>query len=145
MEPFDPAMSTGKILPILTITATYTSSQSTHEILAHFTHYSKSKKTNESRRRIQIMKKTFGTMIVTAMVVLFTATFSFAEFATAGAGNFPYFQLGALIIGGLIIISLKHKFAKIYTNEAVGAFALYTVLIALFTNPVIDAVKTLVS
>jgi len=91
------------------------------------------------------MKKTFGTMVVAAMVVLFTATFSFAEFAAAGAGNFPYFQLGSLIIGGLIIISLKHKFAKIYTNEAVGAFALYTVLIALFTNPVIDAVKNLVS
>ena len=91
------------------------------------------------------MKKTFGTMIVTAMVVLFTATFSFAEFAAAGAANFPYFQLGALIVGGMIIISLKHKFARMYTNEAVGAFALYTVLIALFTNPVIDAVKNLIS
>jgi len=74
-----------------------------------------------------------------------TATFSFAEFAAAGAGNFPYFQLGALIVGGLIIISMKHKYEKMYTNEAVGAFALYTVLMALFTNPVIDAVKTLVS
>jgi hypothetical protein len=91
------------------------------------------------------MKKTFGTTVVAAMVVLFTATFSFAEFAAAGAANFPYFQLGALIIGGMVIISLKHKFARMYTNEAVGAFALYTVLIALFTNPVIDAVKTLVS
>jgi hypothetical protein len=91
------------------------------------------------------MKKTFGTMVVAATVVLFTATFSFAEFAAAGAANFPYFQLGALVIGGMIIISLKHKFARMYTNEAVGAFALYTVLIALFTNPVIDAVKNLIS
>ncbi len=91
------------------------------------------------------MKKTIGTMAVTAAVVLMTATFSFAEFAAAGAGNFPYFQLGALIGGGLIIISMKHKYEKMYTNEAVGAFALYTVLMALFTNPVIDAVKTLVS
>jgi len=91
------------------------------------------------------MKKTVGTTMVAAMVVLFTATFSFAEFAAAGAGNFPYFQLGALIVGGMVIISLKHKFARMYTNEAVGAFALYTVLIALFTNPVIDAVKVLVS
>ena len=91
------------------------------------------------------MKKTIGTTIVAAMVVLFTATFSFAEFAAAGAGNFPYFQLGALVIGGMVIISLKHKFSRMYANEAVGAFALYTVLIALFTNPVIDAVKMLVS
>jgi hypothetical protein len=90
------------------------------------------------------MKKTFGTTMVAAMVVLMTATFSFAEFAAAGVANFPYFQLGCLVIGGMVIISLKHKFAKMYTNEAVGAFALYTVLIALFTNPVIDAVKTIV-
>ena len=91
------------------------------------------------------MKKTAGTFIVAAMVVLFTASFSFAEFAAAGAANFPYFQLGALVIGGMVIISLKHKFERMYANEAIGAFALYTVLIALFTNPVIDAVKTLVS
>jgi hypothetical protein len=48
-------------------------------------------------------------------------------------------------VGGLIIISLKSKFEKMYTSEMVGAFALYTVLIALFTNPVIDAVKAMVS
>lgn len=91
------------------------------------------------------MKKTFGTIIVSVAVVLLTATFSFAEYTAAGASEFPYFQLGSLIVGGLIIISLKSKFQKMYTGEAVGAFALYTVFIALFTNPVIDAVKTLVS
>jgi hypothetical protein len=91
------------------------------------------------------MKKTLGTMIVAVVVVLLTATFSFAEYAATGAGSFPYFQLGALIVGGLVIISLKHKFSKMYTSETVGAFALYTVLIALFTSPVIEAVKTLVS
>jgi hypothetical protein len=91
------------------------------------------------------MKKTLGTMIVSMVVVLLSATFSFAEYAVTGMGNFPYFQLGCLIIGGMIIISLKHKYAKIYTNEAVGAFALYTVLIALFTNPVVDALKNMVS
>jgi FtsH-binding integral membrane protein len=92
----------------------------------------------------QIMKKTLATMAVAATVVLLTATFSFAEYAAAGVGNFPYFQLGCLIVGGLIIISLKSKFEKMYTSETVGAFALYTVLIALFTNPVIDAVKNMV-
>ena len=90
------------------------------------------------------MKKTFATMAVAATVVLLTATFSFAEYAAAGVGNFPYFQLGCLIVGGLIIISLKSKFEKMYTSEMVGAFALYTVLIALFTNPVIDVVKNMV-
>jgi hypothetical protein len=91
------------------------------------------------------MKKTLGTMMVAAAVVLLTATFSFAEYAAAGAANFPYFQLGCLIIGGLILVSLKRKYEKLYTAEVVGAFALYTVLMALFTNPVIDMVKNLVS
>lgn len=91
------------------------------------------------------MKKTFGTILVAAVVVLLTATFSFAEYAATSAGNFPYFQLGALIVGGLIIISLKHKYSQMYASETAGAFALYTVLIALFTSPVIEAVKNLVS
>lgn len=90
------------------------------------------------------MKKTIGTMMVAVLVVLLTATFSFAGYALAGPGNFPYFQLGCLIVGGLIIISLKHKYEKMYAGETVGAFALYAVLIALFTNPVIDAIKNMV-
>ena len=91
------------------------------------------------------MKKTLGTMMVTAAVVLLTATFGFAEYTATGATNFPYFQLGCLIIGGLIMVSLKKRFEKLYTAEVVGAFALYTILMALFTNPVIEAVKSIVS
>jgi membrane-bound ClpP family serine protease len=91
------------------------------------------------------MKKTLGTMMVTVAVVLLTATFSFAEYTAAGTGNFPYFQLGCLIIGGLILVSLKRKYERMYTAEVVGAFALYTILMALFTNPVIEAVKNIVS
>ncbi len=87
------------------------------------------------------MKKTLGTLAVAAAVVLMTATFGFAEFAAGGADEFPYFQLGGLIIGGLIITSLKMKYEKMYAGEAVGAFAIYTVLIALFTNPVINLIK----
>jgi FtsH-binding integral membrane protein len=91
------------------------------------------------------MKKTLGTMMVAATVILLTATFSFAEFAAAGTTNFPYFQLGCLIIGGLIMVSLKRKYDKMYVGEVVTIFALYTILMALFTNPVIETVKTLVS
>lgn len=91
------------------------------------------------------MKKHLASVTVAIAVVLLTATFGFAEYAAAGVSNFPYFQLGCLIVGGLIIISLKHKYEKIYANEAIGAFALYTVLIALFTNPVVDALKNMVS
>ena len=91
------------------------------------------------------MKKTLGTIAVAAAVVLLTATFSFAEYAAAGATNFPFFQLGCLIVGGLIIVSLKRKYEKMYVGEVVGAFALYVILMTLFTNPVIEVVKTIVS
>jgi FtsH-binding integral membrane protein len=91
------------------------------------------------------MKKTLGTMMVAAAVVLLTATFSFAEYGAAGAANFPYFQLGCLIVGGLILVSLKRKYEKMYAGEVIGAFALYTILMALFTNPVIEMVKTIVT
>ena len=91
------------------------------------------------------MKKSLGTIIVTAAVILLTATFSFAEYAAAGATNFPFFQLGCLIIGGLILVSLKRKYEKMYIGEVVGIFALYTILMALFTNPVIETVKVIVS
>jgi hypothetical protein len=78
-------------------------------------------------------------------VVMITGTFAFAAAATTGAGNFPFFHLGCLAIGGLTIISLKHRYPKMYLSEAVGSFAMYAVLVALFTAPVIEAVKGLVS
>lgn len=90
------------------------------------------------------MKRILSTLIVAIFVILGTATFGFAEYAAAGVSNFPYFHLGALIIGGMLIISLKHKYKGIYMTEAMGSFALYTVLIALFTSPVVDLVKNLV-
>lgn len=91
------------------------------------------------------MKKTLSTIAVAATVVLLTATFSFAEFTATGTDNFPYFQLGCLIVGGLVITSLKHKYEMLYTKEAVGAFALYAAMVSLFTMPVIEMVKNLVS
>ena len=91
------------------------------------------------------MKKTLATTIVAAAVILLTATFSFAEYTAAGVTNFPFFQLGCLILGGLIMVSLKRKYEKIYVGEVVTIFALYTILMALFTNPVIETVKTIVS
>ena len=91
------------------------------------------------------MKKTLTTIMAAAAVILLTATFSFAEYTAAGVSNFPFFQLGCLIVGGLIMVSLKRKYEKMYVSEVVGVFALYTLLMTLFTSPVIEAVKTIVS
>ena len=91
------------------------------------------------------MKKTLATTVVAAAVVLLTATFSFAEYTATGVSNFPFFQLGCLIVGGLIMVSLKRKYEKMYVSEVVGVFALYTLLMTLFTSPVIEVVKNVVS
>jgi hypothetical protein len=91
------------------------------------------------------MRGTIQAAIVAVFVVLITSTFAFAAAAASGAGNFPFFHLGCLAIGGLTIISLKYRYPKIYLTEAVGSFALYAVLVALFTAPVIEAVKGMVS
>ncbi|MGD0168414.1 MAG: hypothetical protein ABSE54_01660 [Smithella sp.] len=45
----------------------------------------------------------------------------------------------------MVIIPLKRKYKKMYVSEVVGVFALYTILMALFTSPVIEAVKTIFS
>jgi len=91
------------------------------------------------------MKRTLQTLIVSVFVVLITASFAFAANAVTGNGNFPYFNLGCLIMGGLTIVSLKYRYQKMYLSEAIGSFALYAVMVALFTAPVIESVKTLVS
>jgi len=91
------------------------------------------------------MKKIFQTLLMATFVVLVTASFGYAEYVASNTANFPYFHLGCLIVGGMIITSLKHKYSKIYLSEAVGSFALYTVLVALFTAPVIEALKSVVS
>ena len=91
------------------------------------------------------MKKIMQTVILVGFIVLTTATFSFAQFTAAGNAAFPFFHFGCLIIGGLIIVSLKRKYDKLYLSEAIGSFALYTILVALFTAPVVDTLKNLIS
>ena len=91
------------------------------------------------------MKRTIQTIITAAFVVLITSTFAFAAAVTTGGNSFPFFHLGCLIMGGLTIVSLKHRYPRLYLSEAVGSFALYAVLVAMFTAPVIEAVKIMVS
>ena len=91
------------------------------------------------------MKKIIPTILLTAFVVLVTASFSYAEFSVTGDSNFPFFHLGCLVVGGLIIVSLKRKYSKLYLSEAIGSFALYTLLVAIFTAPVVDALKNLIN
>ncbi len=91
------------------------------------------------------MKSVLQTAILAGFMILITASFSFAQ-ASAGSGaEFPFFHLGCLIIGGLIILSLKSKYEKLYLSEGIGAFALYAFLVALFTAPVADALRNMIN
>ncbi|NLA39984.1 MAG: hypothetical protein GX874_00980 [Smithella sp.] len=91
------------------------------------------------------MKKIVQTALLSGFIVLITATFGFAQFSTGTHSAFPFFHLGCLIVGGLIIVSLKRKYDKLYLSEAIGSFALYAILVALFTAPVVDAIKTMIA
>jgi len=91
------------------------------------------------------MKRAMQTILLAVFVVLTTASFGYAEYAAAGSSAFPFFHLGCLIVGGGIIVSLKNKYPRLYLSEAIGSFALYTLLVALFTAPVVETLKAFVS
>lgn len=87
------------------------------------------------------MKK-LGTLFVAFAVVLLTGTFAVAQ-VTAAPEAFPFFQLGCLLVAGLLIVGLKQKYREMLVAEAVGVFALFTVLVSLFTEPVFLAIKAI--
>jgi len=89
------------------------------------------------------MGKSVEVWIVVCFVVLTTVSFTYMEFVTSAEGRFPFFHLGCLLVGGLVVVSLKYRYNKIYISEAVGAFALFAVLMSLFTAPVAEALKNL--
>ncbi len=90
-------------------------------------------------------KRVFSTLLVSSFIVLCTSVYAVANsLIAADTGNFPYFQLGSLVMAGLIIASLHQRFKKIYISESIGAFALYAILITLFTEPVFNAIKSII-
>lgn len=91
------------------------------------------------------MKRTIQTVIVASSWFSSPRPLPLRRRRRRAAGASPYFHLGCLIMGGLTIVSLKQRYPRLYMSEAVGSFALYAVLVAMFTAPVIEAVKTLVS
>lgn len=89
--------------------------------------------------------KNLKTKAVTILTILaVTAGFAGAEYAAGTPENFPYFHLGTLIVAGLIISGLKFKYDKMTNVEVVGAMSCYALLISMFTEPVIMAIKTFV-
>jgi hypothetical protein len=91
------------------------------------------------------MKKKISVLLAMFFMILFTSGFGFAMSTSSVPGGFPFFHLGSLIIGLLIFVSLKNRYKEFYISECACAMALYTLMISLFTTPVVDTIKTLVS
>ena len=90
------------------------------------------------------MRDAFETWVVAGFSVVTTASFTYMEFITSAEGNFPFFHLGSLLVAGLVVVSLKNRYKKIYISEAVGAFALFAILMSIFTAPVAEALWNLI-
>ena len=59
--------------------------------------------------------------------------------------NFPFIHLIALVAGGIILFMVKRKYKKIRIIELVMIFILYFILVAIFTEPVKNLARKLIS
>jgi len=58
--------------------------------------------------------------------------------------NFPFIHLIALVVGGVILFMVKRKYQKMRIIELIIIFILYLILVALFTEPVLNLTRKLV-
>lgn len=59
--------------------------------------------------------------------------------------NFPFIHLIALVVGGIILFMIKRKYQKLRIIELIIIFILYFILVALFTDPVLNLARKLIS
>jgi hypothetical protein len=58
--------------------------------------------------------------------------------------NFPFIHLIALVVGGIILFMVKRKYQKLRIIELTIIFILYFILVALFTDPVLNLARKLI-
>lgn len=59
--------------------------------------------------------------------------------------SFPFVHLIALVAGGLIVFMVHKKYEKITAKEIILIMVLYACLVVLFTEPVVNLIKRLLS
>ena len=72
------------------------------------------------------------------IVVATILQFGFFGYRTVGWDAYLVAQLLALAFAGLPLISLEHRFRKIGFAGAVVAFALFTLMVALYSKPIVE-------
>lgn len=59
--------------------------------------------------------------------------------------SFPFVHLIALIAGGIIVFMVNKKYEKITSTEIILILVLYASLVVLFTEPVVNLIKKLLT
>jgi len=59
--------------------------------------------------------------------------------------SFPFVHLIALVAGGIIVFMVNKKYEKITSTEIILILVLYASLVILFTEPVVNLIKRLLS
>ncbi len=59
--------------------------------------------------------------------------------------NFPFVHLIVLVVGGIILFMIKRKYKKLRIIELIIIFILYFILVALFTEPVLNWARNLIN
>jgi len=59
--------------------------------------------------------------------------------------SFPFVHLIALVAGGVIVFMVNKKYEKITSTEIILILVLYSSLVILFTEPVVNLIKRLLS
>lgn len=58
--------------------------------------------------------------------------------------SFPFVHLIALVAGGMIVFMVNKKYEKITSVEIILILVLYSMLVVLFTEPVVNLIKNLI-
>jgi hypothetical protein len=59
--------------------------------------------------------------------------------------KFSFIHLIAFVVGVIIILLVKRKYKKLRIIELIGILILYLILVLLFTDPVLNFIKKLIS
>jgi hypothetical protein len=86
-------------------------------------------------------KGRWQSLALLGIVIVTILQFGYFGFRTAGWDAYLVAQLVAVALGGLTLISLEHRYRKIGFTGAVISFALFTLMIALYSKPVVETLQ----
>lgn len=86
-------------------------------------------------------KQRWQSLALAVIVVVAVLQFGYFGYRSAGGDLYLVAQLAAIVFGGLTIISLEHRYRKIGFAGAVISFALFTLLVALYSKPVVESLQ----